>query len=104
MPLLLGLRLPTISSKRDGFTSHISTMAASRRYAGVHRDLRCLARHVFEPSGNNGVDIVWGWVDGNGGRIMDTSTLKPAQEIARANPVRFPNESAEYRRVRNAVG
>jgi predicted dithiol-disulfide oxidoreductase (DUF899 family) len=31
------------------------------------------------------------------------STLKPAAELARTNPVRFPNESAEYRRAREAL-
>lgn len=34
---------------------------------------------------------------------MDAPTLKPAQEIARANPVRFPNESAAYRQARNEL-
>src|SRR5258705_7736558 len=33
---------------------------------------------------------------------MDSSTLKPASELARANKVRFPNESAEHRRARQA--
>src|SRR5258708_4152018 len=31
------------------------------------------------------------------------STLKPAAELARASGVRFPNESAEYRRAREAL-
>ena len=31
---------------------------------------------------------------------MSGSALKPAAELARANAVRFPNESAEYRRAR----
>jgi predicted dithiol-disulfide oxidoreductase (DUF899 family) len=31
------------------------------------------------------------------------SSLKPAAELARANRVRFPNESAEYRRAREAL-
>jgi len=30
-------------------------------------------------------------------------TLKPADELARANPLHFPNESAEYRRARTAL-
>jgi predicted dithiol-disulfide oxidoreductase (DUF899 family) len=34
---------------------------------------------------------------------MDAPALKPAHEIARANPVRFPNETAAYRRARNAL-
>jgi predicted dithiol-disulfide oxidoreductase (DUF899 family) len=34
---------------------------------------------------------------------MDAPALKPAHEIARANPVRFPNESAAYRGARNAL-
>jgi predicted dithiol-disulfide oxidoreductase (DUF899 family) len=34
---------------------------------------------------------------------MDSSTLKPATELARANAVRKPNESAEYRRARQAL-
>jgi predicted dithiol-disulfide oxidoreductase (DUF899 family) len=34
---------------------------------------------------------------------MDALTLKPAQEIACANPVRFPNESAAYRQARNEL-
>ena len=29
---------------------------------------------------------------------MDSPTLKPASELARASKVHFPNESAEYRR------
>src|ERR1700681_4711274 len=32
-----------------------------------------------------------------------SSTLKPAAELARASAVRFPNESAEYRRARQAL-
>src|ERR1700724_2438256 len=32
-----------------------------------------------------------------------SSTLKPAAELARASDVRFPNESAEYRRAREAL-
>lgn len=31
---------------------------------------------------------------------MDSSTLKPASELARTNKARFPGESAEYRRAR----
>ena len=31
---------------------------------------------------------------------MDSSTLKPASELARANKIHFPNESAEYRKAR----
>jgi predicted dithiol-disulfide oxidoreductase (DUF899 family) len=34
---------------------------------------------------------------------MSDSTLKPAAELARASGVRFPNESAEYRRAREAL-
>src|SRR5690348_12372541 len=34
------------------------------------------------------------------GRFMSSSTLKPAAELARGNSVRFPNESADYRRAR----
>lgn len=34
---------------------------------------------------------------------MSSSTLKPAAELARASGVRFPNESAEYRRAREAL-
>jgi predicted dithiol-disulfide oxidoreductase (DUF899 family) len=33
---------------------------------------------------------------------MDSSTLKPAAELARTNKTRHPNESAEYRRAREA--
>jgi predicted dithiol-disulfide oxidoreductase (DUF899 family) len=32
-----------------------------------------------------------------------SSTLKPAAELARASGMRFPNESAEYRRAREAL-
>ena len=32
-----------------------------------------------------------------------TETLKPAAQLARDNPVRFPHESAEYRRARTAL-
>src|ERR1700730_475245 len=32
-----------------------------------------------------------------------SSALKPAAELARAGDVRFPNESAEYRRAREAL-
>src|SRR5437660_10337152 len=31
---------------------------------------------------------------------MDSSILKPASELARTNKAHFPNESAEYRRIR----
>src|SRR3981189_3276795 len=34
---------------------------------------------------------------------LSSSTLKPAAELARASGVRFPNESAEYRRAREAL-
>ena len=34
---------------------------------------------------------------------MSGSSLKPAAELARASGVRFPNESAEYRRAREAL-
>src|SRR3979409_2725181 len=34
---------------------------------------------------------------------MSSSTIKPAAELARAGDVRFPNESAEYRRAREAL-
>jgi hypothetical protein len=34
------------------------------------------------------------------GFVMSGSALKPAAELARGNSVRFPNESAEYRRAR----
>src|SRR3981189_235979 len=34
---------------------------------------------------------------------LSSSTLKPAAELARASGVRFPNESAEYRRARQAL-
>jgi predicted dithiol-disulfide oxidoreductase (DUF899 family) len=34
---------------------------------------------------------------------MSSSALKPAAELARASNVRFPNESAEYRRAREAL-
>jgi predicted dithiol-disulfide oxidoreductase (DUF899 family) len=34
---------------------------------------------------------------------MDSSTLKPAAELARTDKTRHPNESAEYRRAREAL-
>ena len=34
---------------------------------------------------------------------MSGSALKPATELARGNSVRFPNESAEYRRAREQL-
>ncbi len=34
---------------------------------------------------------------------MNMSTLKPAAELARAAGFRFPNESADYRRAREAL-
>jgi predicted dithiol-disulfide oxidoreductase (DUF899 family) len=34
---------------------------------------------------------------------MNSSHLKPAIELARAGHVRYPNESAEYRRAREAL-
>src|SRR5438874_4507416 len=34
---------------------------------------------------------------------MDSPTLKPASELARASKVHFPNESAEYRRARQQL-
>src|SRR6476660_852109 len=36
-------------------------------------------------------------------KATSSSTLKPAAELARASDVRFPNESAEYRRAREAL-
>src|ERR1700731_4352241 len=36
-------------------------------------------------------------------KSIASSTLKPAAELARASDVRFPNESAEYRRAREAL-
>ena len=36
-------------------------------------------------------------------KIATGSTLKPAAELARASGMRFPNESAEYRRAREAL-
>jgi predicted dithiol-disulfide oxidoreductase (DUF899 family) len=36
-------------------------------------------------------------------RSINSSMLKPAAELARASDVRFPNESAEYRRAREAL-
>ena len=34
---------------------------------------------------------------------MQDHTLRPAEELARNNPLRFPNESAEYRAARTAL-
>src|SRR5713101_2814935 len=34
---------------------------------------------------------------------MSSSTLKPAAELAKAGGFRYPNESAEYRRAREAL-
>ena len=36
-------------------------------------------------------------------KSVASSTLKPAAELARAGGMRFPNESAEYRRAREAL-
>src|SRR5882757_9199099 len=36
-------------------------------------------------------------------KTVTGSTLKPAAELARASNFRFPNESAEYRRAREAL-
>src|SRR5580692_11042734 len=36
-------------------------------------------------------------------KSANSSTLKPAAELARASNFRFPNESAEYRRAREAL-
>lgn len=36
-------------------------------------------------------------------KAVTSSTLKPAAELARASGMRFPNESAEYRRAREAL-
>jgi predicted dithiol-disulfide oxidoreductase (DUF899 family) len=35
--------------------------------------------------------------------MADAQTLAPAEQLARANKARFPNESVEYRRARNAL-
>jgi len=37
------------------------------------------------------------------GHAMDSSTLKPAAELARTNKMHHPNESAEYRHARQAL-
>jgi predicted dithiol-disulfide oxidoreductase (DUF899 family) len=36
-------------------------------------------------------------------KSITSSTLKPAAELAKASGIRFPNESAEYRRAREAL-
>src|ERR1700692_5154696 len=36
-------------------------------------------------------------------KTMSSSTLKPAAELAKASGFRYPNESAEYRRAREAL-
>ena len=36
-------------------------------------------------------------------KTVASSALKPATELARASDVRFPNESVEYRRAREAL-
>src|SRR6267154_6249657 len=36
-------------------------------------------------------------------KSMSSSTLKPATELAKAGGFRYPNESAEYRRAREAL-
>src|SRR3989337_1588032 len=36
-------------------------------------------------------------------KVAPGSTLNPATELARASGMRFPNESAEYRRAREAL-
>src|SRR6185295_1144766 len=36
-------------------------------------------------------------------QTTNTQTLAPAQQLAETNKVRFPNESAEYRKARNAL-
>src|SRR5205085_8569627 len=35
--------------------------------------------------------------------MTNTQTLAPAQQLAETNKVRFPNESAAYRKARNAL-
>src|SRR6266481_7492184 len=35
--------------------------------------------------------------------MTDTQTLVPARQLAETNKARFPNESAEYRKARNAL-
>src|SRR6478672_7160708 len=42
-------------------------------------------------------------INQNRGFVMSGSALKPAAELARGNSVRFPNESAEYRRAREQL-
>ena len=36
-------------------------------------------------------------------KSISSSTLKPAAELAKASGFRYPNESAEYRRAREAL-
>src|SRR5712672_3880611 len=36
-------------------------------------------------------------------KSISSSTLKPAAELAKASGFRYPNESAEYRRARQAL-
>src|SRR5450432_3321346 len=38
-----------------------------------------------------------------GGLMADTQTLAPAEQLAETNKMHFPNESAAYRRARNAL-
>jgi predicted dithiol-disulfide oxidoreductase (DUF899 family) len=35
--------------------------------------------------------------------MTDTQTLAPAQQLAQTNKIHFPNESAAYRKARNAL-
>src|SRR6266403_4182171 len=42
-------------------------------------------------------------MSGSSLKSMSSSTLKPAAELAKASGFRYPNESAEYRRAREAL-
>jgi predicted dithiol-disulfide oxidoreductase (DUF899 family) len=42
-------------------------------------------------------------MSGSSLKSMNSSTLKPAAELAKASGFRYPNESAEYRRAREAL-
>jgi predicted dithiol-disulfide oxidoreductase (DUF899 family) len=54
-------------------------------------------------SDRRGVSRPWIKLEHTGRTLMDRSSLKSALELARSNPVRFPNESPDYRRAREAL-
>src|SRR5579863_4490436 len=101
VPLVQGCAFMAADSRQTG--------SCGRLYAGMSGSQRApregIRMCVFEWSRrmtgtNEGDRLVRGIP---GGLMTDTQTLAPARELAETNKVHFPNETAAYRKARNAL-